>query len=160
MYQRLIWPISITFGVCVALLVLWVTASLIEAEPSNLQDQTERSSVQLIGTRGQCTTKTTELHRAISNSRSCQIDEDCALIMDSARTFNQCFISVQRSKVELVSVKLAEFKTNCRDLSLSICGHLGGAATCRGNICTAEDLPRISLEKLVDETMTSLNEDL
>ena len=160
MYQRFIWPISITFGVCVTLLVLWVTASLIEAEPSDLQDQTEKSSVQLFGTRSQCTTKTTELHRALSASRSWQIDEDCALIMDSARTFNQCFISVQRSKVELVSVKLSDVKRNCRDSSLSICGHLGGSATCRDDICTAEDLPRISLEKLVDETMTSLSEDL
>ena len=160
MYQRFIWPISITFGVCVALLVLWVTASLIEAEPSNLHDQSERSSVELIGTRGQCTTKTTEFHTAISNSRSCQIDEDCALIMDSARIFKKCFISVQRSKVELVSVKLAEFETNCRVASYSICGHLFGAATCRDSICTAEEAPRISLEKLVDETMASLNKDL
>ena len=160
MYQRFIWPISITFGVCVALLVLWVTASLIEAEPSNLQDQTDRSTVQLIGTRSQCNAKTTELNRAISNSKSCQIDEDCALLVDSARTFNQCFISVQSSKVELVSVKLAEFKTHCRDSSYSICGHLFGAAICRDSICTAEDVPRISLEKLVDETMTSLSTDL
>ena len=159
MHQRFIWPISITFGVCVALLVLWVTASLIEAEPSNLQDQTDRSAVQLIGTRSQCVTKTTELNNAISNSKSCQIDEDCALLMDSGRTFNQCFISVQSSKVEFVSVKLADYKTHCRDGSYSICGHLFSVATCQDSICTAEEVPRISLEKLVDETMTNVSKD-
>ncbi len=160
MHQRFIWPISITFGICISLLVFWVTASLIETEPSSLQDQTERSSVELIGTRSQCTASAKELDRALSNARSCQIDEDCSLIMDSARTFNQCFISVDSSRVELVSDKLAEFKTHCRDSSISICGHMFGAATCRDSICTAEEVPRISLEKLVDETLTSLSKDL
>ena len=160
MHHRFIWLISIFFGGCLAVLVLWVTASLIEVEPSSLQDQTDLSGVELIGTRDQCNTKFTELNRVMSNSTSCQKNEDCALMMDSNRTFNQCFISVQSKKVELVSAKLEEFKTHCRDSSWSSCGHSFGVAICRDSICTAEDVPRISLEKLVDETMTLISKDL
>lgn len=163
MYQRFIWPISITFGVCVALLVLWVTASLIEAEPSNLQDQTDRSSVQLIGTRSQCTTKTTELNRAISNSRSCLKDNDCVLVMDSSLTFGQCFISVQNGQAGLVSAKLEETKMNCRHSSITACGHSTASAICKDNVCAVENFdarPLISLHKLKQQTMKSINENL
>ena len=108
------------------ILVLWVMSSMVEMEPLTLLDQTDRSAVQLIGTRHQCNEKFTELNRAIINSNSCRLDSDCALVMDSSLTFNQCFISVQRGKAELVSAKLGDFKTHCRHTFLVVVIRLPG----------------------------------
>ena len=163
MHHRFIWLLSITAGGCVGILVLWVMSSMVEMEPLSLLDQTERSAVQLIGTRHQCNEKFTELNRAITNSNSCQLDSDCALVMDSSLTFNQCFISVQSGKAGLVSAKLEETNMHCRDSSISACGHSTASAVCKNNICAVENfegVPRISLQKLKQQTMKSISENL
>ena len=144
-------------------MVLWVMSSMVEVEPSILWDQPARTGVELIGTRHQCNMKLTELSEAITNSKSCQIDKDCVLVMDGSLTFNQCFISVQRGNAELVSAKLGDFKTHCRHTWISGCGHSFAGATCQNRVCTVgyiEGAPRISLEKLKQQTINSITENL
>ena len=163
MHHRFIWPISIFVGGCVGVLVLWIMSSMVEVEPSILLDQPANSGVELIRTRHQCNKKFTELNEAVNNSKSCQIDQDCILVMDGNLTFNQCFISIQRGKAELVSAKLGEFKTHCRHSWMSGCGHSFAGATCQNRVCTVEYIegaPRISLEKLKQQTIKSITDNL
>lgn len=87
MHHRFNWLISIIAGGCVGILVLWVMSSMVEVEPLIPLDQTDMPAVQLIGTRHQCNESFTELNRVIINSNSCQLDSDCALLMDSSLTF-------------------------------------------------------------------------
>lgn len=163
MHHRFNWLISIIAGGCVGILVLWVMSSMVEMEPLIPLGQTDMPAVQLIGTRHQCNEKFTELNRAVTNFNSCQLDSDCALVMDSSLTFNQCFISVQSEKAGLVSAKLKEANMHCHDSSISACGHSTASAICKNNVCAIENfegVPRISLQKLKQQTMKSINEDL
>ena len=163
MHHRFNWLISIIAGGCVGILVLWVMSSMVEVEPLIPLDQTDMPAVQLIGTRHQCNESFTELNRVIINSNSCQLDSDCALLMDSSLTFNQCFISVQSEKAGLVFAKLKEANMHCHDSSISACGHSTASAICKNKVCavgTVEGVPRISLQELNQQTMKSINEDL
>ena len=163
MHRRFSWLLSFFVGGCVTVLVLWIMSTMVEVEPYIVRDQKARSVTQLIGTRHQCNEKITELDRAITNSKSCQLDNDCVLVMDSSLTFGQCFISVKSGKAELVNVKLREVRLNCRSSWVTACGHSVAAAICQNSICTVENfegLPGIGLDELEKQTMKSIGENL
>ena len=161
MHRIFTWLFSVFVGGCIAGAVLWVTASMIEVESSILPDQTNRSGVELIGTRHQCNEKLTELDQAINSSKSCKTDNDCVLLMDGNLTFSQCFISVQNEKVELVSANLEEFKKHCRDSYNTGCGHMFAYATCQKDICSVDYIERASqrsVQELQEQTLKSIDE--
>lgn len=162
MQRKLTWLVSVSLGGCVAGVVLWVMSSMIGVESFNLQDQTNSSTAELIGTRHQCQEKLTELDLLRNSSRSCQTDEDCDLLIDGNLTFGQCFIPVRADKLELVAVELEELGWHCRDSYYSHCGHMFAYATCQGNTCSVEYIDRVgqsSLQELQEQTIKSIDED-
>jgi hypothetical protein len=160
MRDRLIWLLSLLAGGCIAISVLWVMSSLIDVESAIPQVESDTQTVNLIRSPNHCNQMYTDANQALFNSRSCQTDDDCALVRDRHQVLGQCFASVQREKVDLVSAELKQFWACSSKSGSSICGHVSAIATCRESTCMVELLPRIGLEVLKEQTLTTINESL
>jgi hypothetical protein len=159
MHDQFKWLLSILAGVSIAILVLWIMSSMIDVESSIPQRKADTQTVSLIRSPSYCNQIYTDANKALFNSRSCQTDEDCALVRDESQVLGQCFVSVRRGKADLVSEALKKFWA-CSRSGSSICGHLSPIATCQENICMVEYLPRIGLEELKKQTLTTINQSL
>ena len=109
MHDKLIWLLSLLAGGCIAVSVLWIMSSLIDVDSPIPQAEMDTQTVNLIRSPSHCNQIYTGANQALFNSRSCNTDDDCALVRDRTQVLGQCFASVQREKVDLVSAALEQF---------------------------------------------------
>ena len=164
-HKVLIWSFSFLVGGSVIIGLVLFMSNLINVESTLQEDQVKSKTFLISDLNRQCDKHIEDLLVLVSVSQACQKDDDCDVVdfRYGYKEQGSCPFPVQKEKADLVSSVISKtsscVRRYCRDVPVHRRGN-ALMAICQNSICTSEYIPYIAPDRLIDQTLESIDESM